>query len=209
MRLDRVLLFVIKATTAGTRTLVFHGLGRRENGIRWTTYIKLHTYLEKHLPGRIRYTYDDGRASNIACRVTNPRSILFINTANIGVPGYLTSEEIRELSGKFVIGSHGHTHSDMTRTTAPDVEMRHSKTRLEKITGKKIQHFAFPYGAYDQRTIALAEQFYEHIYIVKRHTKVKTVLPWKHVIQRVCVSNTTTFESNVVRILLSFWWPNI
>ncbi len=205
-RLDRVLVWVVKNFTANHRVLVMHGLD--EYGLDYLQYFTIFKYLAAHLPGRITYTYDDGLGSNLHC-IPSPRSILFINTDNINKLGYLSSHEIRQLAERFIIGSHGHTHTDLTQSPDPHGELLKSRCILEDITGQKIHHYAFPYGEYDQRTINIAEQYYDYLYIVKRHTDIQTALPWKHVIDRVCVSNTTTAESNIIRILLSFFFPKI
>jgi peptidoglycan/xylan/chitin deacetylase (PgdA/CDA1 family) len=112
----------------------------------------------------------------MACFVTNPPSVLFINTDNIGKPGYLDKGGIKYLSQNHIIGSHGHTHADMTKTQEVEYNLYYSKKILQDITGKKIRHFAFPYGAYDRYSIELAELYYDHLYIVKNHTKVLALL---------------------------------
>ena len=74
----------------------------------------------------------------------------------------MTKEEIRDLSrSEFVtIGAHGYYHNDLSRID-PDkatCELAKSKHYLESVTGKNINSFAFPYGAYNPAVIDEAKK---------------------------------------------------
>lgn len=66
----------------------------------------------------------------------------------------LNHEEIKQLSiEKLVtIGAHSHHHYPMSKLSEDEMmgELEVSKKILEQITGKEINHFAFPYGSKDE-----------------------------------------------------------
>jgi peptidoglycan/xylan/chitin deacetylase (PgdA/CDA1 family) len=74
----------------------------------------------------------------------------------------MTEEEIRQLSASpFVtIGSHGYYHNRMDKLPMPSVieEMRHSKQYIERLAGKEVRAFAFPYGNYSRDIVAEAKK---------------------------------------------------
>ncbi|QDK81076.1 polysaccharide deacetylase family protein [Spirosoma sp. KCTC 42546] len=58
------------------------------------------------------------------------------------------------------IGSHTHTHADLTRRPLDEVieEMRFSKQWLTRITNTEIDSFAFPYGLYNLDVVKAANE---------------------------------------------------
>ena len=73
----------------------------------------------------------------------------------------MTKEEIKKLSQSAfaTIGCHGYYHNDLSKISIDKGrdEIIHSKQFMEKVTGKKIDAIAFPYGAYSQNIIAEAK----------------------------------------------------
>jgi peptidoglycan/xylan/chitin deacetylase (PgdA/CDA1 family) len=79
-----------------------------------------------------------------------------------GRPGHrmLTSNELQQLSrsASAVIGAHTHNHPSLAVLPYKEQleEITQSKNILEKITGKSIQHFSYPYGSkqdYNQHSV--------------------------------------------------------
>jgi peptidoglycan/xylan/chitin deacetylase (PgdA/CDA1 family) len=70
----------------------------------------------------------------------------------------MTEEEIARLAASpyATIGCHGYYHNDLAQTPLPDAikEVMHSRQYLEKITGRKVDAIAFPYGSYTKELIA-------------------------------------------------------
>ena len=58
------------------------------------------------------------------------------------------------------IGSHTISHPQLTTLSSKKVsfELEKSKTFLEKLTGKSIYTFAYPFGIYDERVISLVKE---------------------------------------------------
>lgn len=117
--------------------------------------------MRTHRGQGVAITFDDGCKSDLRnaqqLRRRGLTATFFISSANVGQPGYLDADEIRELVCLgMVIGSHAHQHVRLT--TLPDdvmaAEVRQSKEILESIVGQPVDQFAFPGGAFAQREIA-------------------------------------------------------
>lgn len=70
----------------------------------------------------------------------------------------VTFEElINTPSELVVIGSHTVTHPKLTTLSLPDAlkELRESRIKLEKLLGRKIDLFSFPYGAFNEQLVRL------------------------------------------------------
>lgn len=74
---------------------------------------------------------------------------------------YLNEDEWREMdSAGMVIGSHTHTHPRLDRLIAEkaEVELKKSKEILEKVLGKRIGAISYPYGNYNDETLAIIQK---------------------------------------------------
>jgi hypothetical protein len=69
----------------------------------------------------------------------------------------LSTEELKELSKEnmVTIGSHADSHEPLTSLAVEDmsVEVSRSREYLEKLTGRKVEHFCYPAGFYDDRVV--------------------------------------------------------
>lgn len=74
-------------------------------------------------------------------------------------------ELIREISEMdHEIGSHSCTHPNLVDLTLSNIEkeLKASKELLEGIINKKVQGFAYPYGAYDKRVLDTVKLYYDY-----------------------------------------------
>ena len=93
---------------------------------------------------------------------------LFVNCSLLDNLGYITTEQLIELSNDplCTIGSHGMTHTkyfDKDRREL-EYELSESKRVLELITNKKVNLFAYPYGSFTAvglRNIYLSLKYYD------------------------------------------------
>lgn len=87
------------------------------------------------------------------------KAVYFIMTVSIGRPNYMTKEQIKALSDAGnVIGSHTWDHHMTSKYKHdPDpkkddwtVQIDKPTKKLEEITGKKIEYFAYPFGIWNK-----------------------------------------------------------
>lgn len=78
------------------------------------------------------------------------------------LPRPMSPEEVRSIRGSFVeFGCHALTHPWLPTlsSSARRREIGESRSRLEALTGMQAAAFAYPFGAYDQESERLVEQF--------------------------------------------------
>jgi len=82
----------------------------------------------------------------------------------------LTKEDIKYYAkfNNISIQSHGIYHFDMSKMTDEELEfeLRSSKLEIEKLTGKKVEYFAYPYGLYNDRVVKFTKKIYKKAFIV-------------------------------------------
>lgn len=123
---------------------------------------QLYDYLlyGKALPEKpIMFTFDDTDLDQFT--VAYPtlkqygfKGVYFIMTVAIGKKGriaYMNAAQIKELSDQGnVIASHTYDHKNFAKFNDEDwkTQIDEPTQKLEKITGKKVEYFAYPYGVY-------------------------------------------------------------
>ena len=123
---------------------------------------------KKSLPEKkIILTFDDGyedfyTAAFPLLKKYNMRATVYMIANKIDKPGYLSSQQLKELdwSGLVTIASHGLNHVNFYTLPREKLEgeMQESKKILENLLEHKIKHFAYPVGAYDKRIKTEAEK---------------------------------------------------
>ncbi|MFC3562518.1 polysaccharide deacetylase family protein [Pedobacter jamesrossensis] len=82
------------------------------------------------------------------------KGVYFIMTVSIGRKGrinYMTKEQIKQLADEGnTIASHTYDHKNFTQFTDEDwkTQIDEPTKKLEEITGKKVEYFAYPYGVF-------------------------------------------------------------
>lgn len=74
--------------------------------------------------------------------------VLFIATQYMNTPGYITSDEVKELANDryCTIGAHTITHPVLRKSSKKWDEIAGSKKELESLIGKEVKYLAYPYG---------------------------------------------------------------
>src|SRR5690606_13410001 len=111
-------------------------------------------------------TFDDGHASNHSLALPalhrhGLRAFFFITTDWIGRPGFMTREQLCELSDAgMLLGTHGcsHAYFDELDDSAMLGELIESKRRLEEILQRPTPGLALPGGRNHPRIRELARQ---------------------------------------------------
>lgn len=131
-------------------------------------------------------TFDDGYWS--LCTYAWPilekhqfKATLFLTTAGVGLKSYkdltgfnmdgqptddrpLQWGELKEmLAGAWSIQAHGHGHPSLPKLppASLEFELQQSKQCIEQNLGNKAKYFAYPFGHYDRKTVALVKRYYE------------------------------------------------
>ena len=127
----------------------------------------------KALQGKdVVFTFDDGGVSFFtkAAPILEKygfKGVFFISTKHIGTPGFLTTEQVRELERRgHIIGSHSHSHPNNIASLSykeMDEEWRKSARILKDILGHQISMASIPngYGSNKLNASALAAGFTE------------------------------------------------
>jgi peptidoglycan/xylan/chitin deacetylase (PgdA/CDA1 family) len=132
--------------------------------------VSLHELLESRehhgaLPPRaIILTFDDGKEDALrlvlpALRKRGMKATFFVITGEVGRPGYLTWDGVRELAAAGMeIGSHTVTHSRLADVSADgaDSELRESRQQLQSQLGSRVEALAYPFNSLRARTVRAA-----------------------------------------------------
>jgi peptidoglycan/xylan/chitin deacetylase (PgdA/CDA1 family) len=137
-------------------------------------------YFGAPLPEKpVMITYDDTDEEQFS--IAKPemdqygfKGVYFIMTISIGRPNYMSQEQIKQLSDEgHYIASHTWDHSRFDRYKSEnlkeignrkrqvndfELQLSDTKKKLEEITGKKVEHFAYPFGVWNKAGIPELQQ---------------------------------------------------
>lgn len=126
---------------------------------------QLYDYLVKGTalpPKPVMISFDDTRIDqySVALPEMNKydfKGVFFIMTVSLGRPGYMTTEQVKQLSDEgHTIGSHTWDHKNV-KTYSPDdwvTQIQKPSQQLQKITGRPVNYFAYPFGLWNKEAIA-------------------------------------------------------
>ena len=130
----------------------------KELGLDFISYEEFKKYINtKNSTKKILLTIDDGFASfyRNAWPVLKKEKIpfiIFVNTESVGSPGYMSWEELKEISEfDFVhIGNHSHSHGYLVDKSDDEIkkDLKISMKLLEERLSHKTDFFAYPFGEY-------------------------------------------------------------
>lgn len=119
----------------------------------------------------------------------------------------ITKEEIAAYKNEPMIeyGSHTHLHYNLEHLNEQKCleEVNRSKQLIEESIGKSIVSLAFPDGSYNATTIANCKKAgYENVTAVSYKLNENNTDPY--ILSRFTISNSTTFESNILRLVMQY-----
>jgi len=121
----------------------------------------------------VALTFDDGYLDNYTTAFPllekyNAKATIFIIEDKIGTDGYLSEEQIKEMadSGRVHFGCHTKTHSEIPSLKEDTLrkEIVSCKERIEEITGKPCNAFAYPGGKYSKESVSVIEDYFDSAY---------------------------------------------
>lgn len=112
-------------------------------------------------PNPLILTFDDATTSEYSEALPELnrhkiKAVFFVMTVVLNRPGYMTALQVKSLADQgHVIGCHTWDHHDVRSYGKNDwkLQLEDPKNQLEKITGKPVRYFAYPYGAWNKSAI--------------------------------------------------------
>jgi peptidoglycan/xylan/chitin deacetylase (PgdA/CDA1 family) len=126
---------------------------------------QLYDYLiaGKELPSKpVMISFDDTRLDQYTVALPelnkyNFKGVYFIMTVSLGRPGYMSKEQVKQLSDEGnIIGSHTWDHHSVKNYTSEDwmTQVEKPSKQLQAITGKPVDYFAYPFGLWNKEAVA-------------------------------------------------------
>jgi len=143
---------------------------RFERQLQWLSRWRRVVPLEETLATTRRsvaITFDDGYRDNLTLALPLLEKFqlpltLFVVAGFVGRDGYLSREDLREISAHplVTIGAHGLWHRHFNRLTASEArfELIESRRMLSELTGKTVDLLAWPYGECNRELEQLSEE---------------------------------------------------
>lgn len=134
---------------------------------RWRTVKPLVETLSETRSGSVAITFDDGYKDNITVALPllekyDMPMTLFVVAGFVDSDGYLSEEDLRELSKHrlITIGAHGlwHRHFNRISTDEARFELVESRRLLEDVIGQTVDLMAWPYGECDEKLERLSAE---------------------------------------------------
>ncbi len=138
----------------------------KEHGYRVVPVEELVAEIKKgHIPRRaVAITFDDGYKDNLkAVRLLKEYGFpatIFVIVGRIGEEGYLSVEDLRQIEAhtKVRIGSHTINHYVLYEAPDPELEIKGSKARLEKMLGHEVRTISYPVGGFNRKILRLVKE---------------------------------------------------
>ncbi|WHY84208.1 polysaccharide deacetylase family protein [Neobacillus novalis] len=116
-------------------------------------------------------TFDDGYKNNLNAFAIfqklktdrfKPTGTIFVISDFIGKSNRLTDTDLKMMADSRLISiqSHTATHPDLTKVENLTFELKVSKEKIEKITGKPVIALSYPYGNTDEQVVAETKKYY-------------------------------------------------
>lgn len=118
-------------------------------------------------------TFDDGYEDNYTymfplAKKYNVKVTVFMIGYKIDKPGYLSKEQIKEMSdsGLVQFGSHTLDHPSLTGLSEKNLREQFEGTNwlISEITGNPVRTIAYPSGDYDETVMDIAREYYDFAY---------------------------------------------
>ncbi|MBI3502606.1 MAG: polysaccharide deacetylase family protein [Bacteroidetes bacterium] len=119
----------------------------------------------------------------------------------------INKEQLKQISENALIeiGSHSHSHYNLgnVNNELAKEELIQSKKIIEEVIQKEVETIAYPDGSYTNETKRISEEAgYKNLVAVSY--QCTDDLQDKRILPRLTISNTTTFESNMIQVNLGF-----
>jgi peptidoglycan/xylan/chitin deacetylase (PgdA/CDA1 family) len=174
---------------------------------------QVHQYLlhQGTLPKKpVMISFDDSREEHfsIAAPILEKygfTGVNFIMTIALNKKGYMSNEQLKELSDRgHAIAVHTWDHHDVRKLDDDqwDKQLKEPKLLLEKITGKPVEYFAYPFGAWNEQA---AEEIKKRGYLAafQLNQKMSAANPM-FTVRRLLVGGTWKIETLQKQMKINF-----
>jgi peptidoglycan/xylan/chitin deacetylase (PgdA/CDA1 family) len=131
---------------------------------------QLYDYLTRGvaLPSKpFMLTFDDTREEQFSIAAVEMekygfKGVFFIMTISINRPNYMSSEQLKKLSDRgHVISAHTWDHQNVKKLKENDwtAQIEKPNQRIQAITGKPVNYFAYPFGLWSDTAIAHIKKY--------------------------------------------------
>jgi len=123
--------------------------------------------INPEMTNAVALTFDDGFKNNLINALPvledfNLKATVFVvsSFAQQSKAGYLSKQDIKDISRRFTIGGHGNTHTPLATLTkeAQRDEIMQSCRILSQFSGRELTMMSFPHGSFDQTTKNIAKE---------------------------------------------------
>lgn len=130
---------------------------------------QLYDYLTKGTPlpeKPVMLTFDDTKLDQFTVAAPELekygfKGVFFVMTVSLGRPNYMSREQVKALADAgHAIGSHTWDHHNVKKYAGADwvTQIEKPSKELEKITGKPVEYFAYPFGLWNTAAIPELQQ---------------------------------------------------
>ena len=117
----------------------------------------------------VMITFDDTRLEHYAVAVPEMnkygfKGVFFIMTVSLNRPGYMTKEQVKQLSDSgHTVGLHTWNHQNVKTFTDEDwsIQIEKPLDQLEQITGKPVDYFAYPFGLWNKPALEKIQEYFK------------------------------------------------
>ncbi len=142
----------------------------RDHGFTLLTFENWQDIYKVNKP--IFITFDDGYKNNenaykifqkLQTDSFKPKGTIFVISDFIGRNNRLTSNDLRRMvdSGYISVQSHTATHPDLTKAINFEKELKHSKEKIQQITGRPVIALSYPYGTFNKKVVEETKKYYQ------------------------------------------------
>jgi peptidoglycan/xylan/chitin deacetylase (PgdA/CDA1 family) len=84
------------------------------------------------------------------------RGSFHLNTGKFGTPGYITAADVATIYQGQEVSVHGYNHIGLKGLSDTDLvyEIAENRRELEQLSGQVVRGMAYPFGSYDERSLA-------------------------------------------------------